>query len=462
MGFFYRTIRMVEHGIKPAYVFDGKPPDLKSGVLSKRFEGRQKAKEDGEEAKEVGQSDLFESLQVYAAGSEDMDTLTFNAPVLYRHLTFSEAKKAPISEIVLEKALDGLGMNMEQFTELCILLGCDYLEPIRGVGPKNAFKLMQEHGSLKEVMKVLYAKMAEREEADLKKEKKAKAASAKKGGKSKSKKEDEDEDEAMESEEEEKPVLKKENKAKSKRRIESDEEEAEGEAGSDPWDDTVATSSPARTSSPMRASSPAASSDAGMKLDEDEEKKQDEEGEDDHKMEDRTEAEGEGAKEAKEEPKEEEPKGDGVAVKKEKTKKENDEAPKKPAPVRRGGIHVPEYYPWEDAKKLFLKPDVTPADQVELTWESPDIDGLVQFLVADKGFNEDRVRKGAEKLIKMLNTKQQGRLDGFFKVTESTSSKAKAPPGGKGGAGAKGAGAKRKADDKKDTGGKKAKTGGKK
>ena len=34
MGFFYRTIRMVENGIKPAYVFDGKPPELKSGVVS--------------------------------------------------------------------------------------------------------------------------------------------------------------------------------------------------------------------------------------------------------------------------------------------------------------------------------------------------------------------------------------------------------------------------------------------
>lgn len=33
MGFFYRTIRIVENGIKPAYVFDGKPPDLKSGVV---------------------------------------------------------------------------------------------------------------------------------------------------------------------------------------------------------------------------------------------------------------------------------------------------------------------------------------------------------------------------------------------------------------------------------------------
>ncbi|GFR74409.1 flap endonuclease 1, partial [Elysia marginata] len=31
MGMFYRTIRMVENGIKPVYVFDGKPPEMKSG-----------------------------------------------------------------------------------------------------------------------------------------------------------------------------------------------------------------------------------------------------------------------------------------------------------------------------------------------------------------------------------------------------------------------------------------------
>lgn len=36
MGFFYRTIRIVENGIKPAYVFDGKPPELKKGVVSSR------------------------------------------------------------------------------------------------------------------------------------------------------------------------------------------------------------------------------------------------------------------------------------------------------------------------------------------------------------------------------------------------------------------------------------------
>jgi 5'-3' exonuclease len=37
---FYRTIRMVENGIKPVYVFDGKAPEMKSGELEKRHERR--------------------------------------------------------------------------------------------------------------------------------------------------------------------------------------------------------------------------------------------------------------------------------------------------------------------------------------------------------------------------------------------------------------------------------------
>ena len=105
-----------------------------------------------------------------------MDTLTFNAPILFRHLTFSEAKKQPILEVDLKKALEGLGMTMSQvlramfplrtvtdklflqFIELCLLLGCDYLEPIKGIGPKTAYKLMQEYGSLGKVLEHLRAK----------------------------------------------------------------------------------------------------------------------------------------------------------------------------------------------------------------------------------------------------------------------------------------------------------------
>ncbi|KAG6330471.1 hypothetical protein ID866_8618 [Astraeus odoratus] len=292
MGFFYRTIRIVENGIKPAYVFDGRPPELKAGVLSKRLERREEAKAEGEEAKETGTAEDIDRFTrrtvkvtrehneecqkllrlmgipvviVYAAGSEDMDTLTFNAPILFRHLTFSEAKKAPISELNLQKVLEGLEMDMSQFIDLCILLGCDYLEPIKGIGPKNALKLVREFGGLHGVVEHLREKQAEREE---------KAADAEDGEKKK-----------------------------------------------------------------------------------------------------------------------------------------------------KGGIHVPEDWPWEEAKKMFQNPDVLPASEIELEWRNPDVDGLVEFLVKEKGFNEERVRKGAEKLQKFLSAKQQGRLDGFFTAKPKTSPK---------------------------------------
>lgn len=62
-------------------------------------------------------------------------------------------------------------------------------------------------------------------------------------------------------------------------------------------------------------------------------------------------------------------------------------------------------------------------EQVE--WKQPDVEGLVEFLVREKGFKEDRVRAGAAKLSKMLAAKQQGRLDGFFTVKPKTDAPAK-------------------------------------
>ncbi|KAG6898172.1 Flap endonuclease 1-A [Termitomyces sp. T32_za158] len=364
MGFFYRTIRIAENGIKPAYVFDGKPPEMKKGVLSKRFERREEAKEEGEEAKETGTTEdidrfsrrtvkvtkehneecrkllklmgipvivapseaeaqcaeLARGGKVYAAGSEDMDTLTFAAPILFRHLTFSEAKKQPISEINLQAALDGLKMDMSQFIDLCILLGCDYLEPIKGIGPKTALKLIREYKDLKGVVAHLREKEAE------------KSAAAK------------------------------------------SEEEPEEE--------------------------PAPTSDA------------------------------------------EQPDNSGVEEESTKPK------PKKKSTKGKGkgGVKIPEDWSWEQAKDLFLKPDVLPADQVELEWKNPDVEGLVQFLVTEKGFNEERVRKGAEKLQKSLNSKQQGRLDGFFSVKPKEKTDLKKDTKGK--ADAKGKSTKRKGDDK--------------
>ena len=53
---------MVENGIKPVYVFDGKPPELKSGELEKRKELREKAEADLKKAEEAGVAEDVEKF----------------------------------------------------------------------------------------------------------------------------------------------------------------------------------------------------------------------------------------------------------------------------------------------------------------------------------------------------------------------------------------------------------------
>ncbi|CAJ0761052.1 7600_t:CDS:2, partial [Entrophospora sp. SA101] len=189
---------MVENGIKPCYVFDGKPPVLKSGELAKRLERRKEASKNLEEAfendidkfsrrtvkvtpehnneckellglmgipyveapceAEAQCAALAKAGKVYAAASEDMDTLTFSTPVLLRHLTFSENRKLPINEISLNKIIQGLEISMDQFIDLCILLGCDYCDSIKGIGPHRAVELIKRYGNLEKIIENLDTK----------------------------------------------------------------------------------------------------------------------------------------------------------------------------------------------------------------------------------------------------------------------------------------------------------------
>jgi len=199
VGFFYRTIRMLENGIKPVYVFDGKPPSFKSAELKKRKEKRDKAMEDLKNAEMADDDEKQKQMQkrlvkvskkevddvknllelmgipyinapgeaeaqcaymvknniVYGTGTEDMDALTFGTNKLLRHLTFSQAKKVPIMEFNLNKVLDGLGFNMGQFIDLCILCGCDYTNSIRGIGPKKAYDGIKKYGTIEKFIKTL-------------------------------------------------------------------------------------------------------------------------------------------------------------------------------------------------------------------------------------------------------------------------------------------------------------------
>src|SRR6266480_764794 len=104
------------------------------------------------------EADPLSANQVYAAASEDMDTLCFESPILLRHLTFSEQRKLPIQEIHLDKTLAGLNMTREQFIDLCILLGCDYCDSIPKVGPTTALKLIRQYKTIEKVIENLGGK----------------------------------------------------------------------------------------------------------------------------------------------------------------------------------------------------------------------------------------------------------------------------------------------------------------
>lgn len=70
-----------------------------------------------------------------------MDTLTFSAPILLRHLTFSEAKKQPISEINLKVALEGLDMDMSQVRHIYRKRLSTALKPISVHRPLHSSRL---------------------------------------------------------------------------------------------------------------------------------------------------------------------------------------------------------------------------------------------------------------------------------------------------------------------------------
>lgn len=205
-GLFYRSIRLLELGVKPIFVFDGKPPSMKAGELAKRFEAKKHAEESAQKAKDEGDleaaakfsrrinritpemmeqckklvtllgipivnspceaeaqcAELVKNDLAYATASEDMDSLTFGTNRLIRQLwagTASTAGKKGIkpTEYILENALSELDLDMDQFTDLCILCGCDYADGIKGVGVVNALKLVREHGDLNKIVAVLKA-----------------------------------------------------------------------------------------------------------------------------------------------------------------------------------------------------------------------------------------------------------------------------------------------------------------
>ena len=111
---------------------------------------------------------------VYAAVSQDYDSLIFGAPKLIRNLTLSR-KKRTISGFVevrpeiinLSDLLDELGIDRDQLICIAILVGTDYNpKGIPRIGQKKALQLVKEHGAPEKIFEAVKEKIDELSEED--------------------------------------------------------------------------------------------------------------------------------------------------------------------------------------------------------------------------------------------------------------------------------------------------------
>lgn len=207
-GLFYRNINFLSLGIKPVYVFDGKPPSLKSAEIERRKQIKKEATikyenavSQGryEDAKKYAQqtsilkdemvddSKRLLSLfgipfvhapsegeataahmtitgQAHVSASQDFDSLLFGAKKLVRNFTNSGKRKLPNRNTTIEvepeiidlaKTLDSLGITREQLVDVGILIGTDFNpDGFERVGPKTALKAIKQHGKLEEIPQI--------------------------------------------------------------------------------------------------------------------------------------------------------------------------------------------------------------------------------------------------------------------------------------------------------------------
>jgi flap endonuclease-1 len=206
-GLFYRTANLLEAEIYPIYVFDGKPPELKKGTLEERRVVRERAAEEWERALREGRLEearryaaqaarveeqvvedakrllglmglpfvqapsegeaqaahLVRRGDAWAVASQDFDSLLFGSPVLVRNLALTGRRKLPGKDayvevrpevVELERVLSELGLSREQLVDVGILVGTDFNEGVKGIGPKRALELVKRYGSLEGLREV--------------------------------------------------------------------------------------------------------------------------------------------------------------------------------------------------------------------------------------------------------------------------------------------------------------------
>lgn len=201
-GLLFRTTKFLSMGIRPVYVFDGAPPELKSATIAARRVVRDEASRQHRAAVEAGDhAEAYRQARLAAridagviassqrlldllgvpwltapsegeaqaarmaadgavayAVSQDYDALLFGAPDLARNITISGRRRLHGRTMVVEperirlaEVLDGLGLTRAQLIDVGILVGTDFNEGVRGVGPKTALKIVRD-GRFEEIL----------------------------------------------------------------------------------------------------------------------------------------------------------------------------------------------------------------------------------------------------------------------------------------------------------------------
>ncbi|KZT50551.1 PIN domain-like protein [Calocera cornea HHB12733] len=81
-------------------------------------------------------------------GSEDTDVLVYEAPLL-RNLT---NRNVPLSLISGTDVRNALHLTRDAFVDFALLLGTDFTQRVKNLGPHTAIKLIRAHGSIEKVM----------------------------------------------------------------------------------------------------------------------------------------------------------------------------------------------------------------------------------------------------------------------------------------------------------------------
>jgi flap endonuclease-1 len=191
IGAFYRTSSLLGEGVLPIWVFDGKPPERKTGTIRQRIALKERAEEAWQQALAAGDLEtarrkaaqtsrltrpmvdeliaLLRALGVpsvlapgegeaqaavmtargsaWATASEDYDSLLFGAPRLVRGLAARGRGEGPVRAQLIDRAdlLASLGIDGDELILLGLLVGTDFNDGARGYGPKRSLKLVREH-----------------------------------------------------------------------------------------------------------------------------------------------------------------------------------------------------------------------------------------------------------------------------------------------------------------------------